>query len=162
LNRSCSALPPLACEQVEARYAAVGVQDETGKLISFIPVGMDPEVIAQMDHPPVGLGLIGALMHTRATIRLDDIASDPRSSGFPEHHPPMTSFLGVPIWHAETQVGQIYLTNKADGASFTEDDQMVIETLASYAAIAISNARLYRQLLERDRTLTAATSTWHC
>ncbi|HQP09247.1 MAG TPA: GAF domain-containing sensor histidine kinase [Anaerolineaceae bacterium] len=144
----------LACEQVEARYAAVGVQDETGKLMSFIPVGMEPEVIAQMDHPPVGLGLIGALMHTHETIRLDDIAGDPRSSGFPNHHPPMTSFLGVPIWHAETQVGQIYLTNKAGGATFTEDDQMVIETLASYAAIAISNARLYRQLLERDRTLT--------
>lgn len=144
----------LACEQVEALYAAVGVQDESGNLINFIPVGMKPEVIAKMDHPPVGLGLIGALMHTRGTIRLDDIADDPRSSGFPENHPPMTSFLGVPIWHGETQVGQIYLTSKAGGASFTEDDQMVIETLASYAAIAITNARLYRQLLERDRSLT--------
>ncbi len=144
----------LACEQVEAQYAAVGVQDEQGKLMQFIPVGMDEDTMQKMEHPPVGLGLIGALMNTREAIRLDAIASDPRSSGFPSHHPPMTSFLGVPIWHGEHQVGQIYLTNKANGGSFTLDDQQVIETLASYAAISISNARLYRQLLERDSMLT--------
>lgn len=144
----------LACEQVEARYAAVGVQNEEGRLVNFIPVGMSESEMQQMEHPPVGLGLIGALMHTRETLRLDNIAADSRSSGFPEHHPAMTTFLGVPIWHGESQVGQIYLTNKAGGASFTPDDQQVIETLASYAAIAISNARLYSQLVERDHTLT--------
>lgn len=147
-------LATLACEQSGAQYAAVGVQDEHRKLVQFIPVGMDDADIQKIEHPPVGLGLIGALMNTHDTIRLSNIENDPRHAGVPSFHPHMISFLGVPIWHGDHQVGQLYLTNKANGVDFTEDDQQVIETLASYAAIAISNARLYRQLVERDRTLT--------
>ena len=144
----------LACEQAGAQYAAVGVLGEDGQLEQFIPVGMPKKEVDAIGHPPVGLGLIGALMQSVETIRVDDIAADPRSSGFPAAHPPMTSFLGVPIRQGNRQLGQIYLTNKKDGAAFSEDDQLVIESLAAYAAVAISNARLYKQLIRRDRVLT--------
>ena len=144
----------VACDQVTARYAAVGVLNDKGELDQFIPIGMSPDEIRLMAHPPVGRGLIGALMHGQQTIRVDDIGADPRSVGFPPHHPEMTSFLGVPIRLGERQLGQIYLTNKQDAPGFTQDDELVIETLAAYAAVAISNAWLYKDLRERDLTLT--------
>jgi len=149
----------IAREQVGAQFAALGVLDEHGKLEKFIPVGMSHDEIARMAHPPVGLGLIGQLMHSSQAIRIPNIASDPRSAGFPEHHPPMKSFLGVPLVMGESQVGQIYLTNKLQGSEFTFEDQEVIEMLAAYAATAISNARLYAKLTERDRVLTRRTET---
>ncbi len=144
----------LACEQAGARYAAVGVLGPTGSLEHFIPIGMSPEEVARMPHPPVGLGLIGALMRSERPIRLANIAADPRSAGFPEQHPPMTSFLGVPIRQGEQTLGQIYLTDKIDAAEFSSDDEQVIEMLAAYAAVAIANARLYKELIQRDRILT--------
>lgn len=144
----------LACEQVTAQYAAVGVLDKEGKLEKFIPVGLTPEAIQAMPHPPVGRGLIGALMNSSSPIRLANIQADPRSSGFPPHHPEMVSFLGMPIRLGEQQLGQIYLTNKLTGSEFTLDDERVIEMLAAYAAVAISNARYYQELTERDQALT--------
>ncbi len=144
----------LACEQVMAQYAAVGVLDDNGKLEKFIPVGMTLEAIQKMEHPPVGKGLIGALMNTTGPIRLANIHEDPRSSGFPSHHPEMISFLGIPIRQGEKQLGQIYLTNKLTGPEFTADDEQVMEMFAAYAAVAISNARFYRQIIERDQALT--------
>ncbi|HMD89903.1 MAG TPA: GAF domain-containing sensor histidine kinase [Anaerolineaceae bacterium] len=144
----------VACEQARARYAAVGVLGEDGKLAQFITVGMTPTEVSRLAHPPRGLGIIGVLMHSNESIRIADINSDPRRVGFPKHHPVMDSFLGVPIRLGEQPLGQIYLTNKLDGPEFTLDDQQVIETLASYAAVAIANARLYQQLSERDRSLT--------
>lgn len=144
----------VACEQAGARYAAVGVIGPDGELQSFIPVGMSEEELARMAHPPRGLGLIGALMHSQQPIRVADIASDPRSVGFPPNHPPMTSFLGVPIRHAGRHIGQIYLTDKIDAPEFTADDQLLIEMLAAYAAVAITNARMYQELIQRDRILT--------
>lgn len=147
----------VACEQVSARYAAVGVLNENGELDQFIPIGMTPTEIKKMTRPPRGLGLIGALMNTRQTIRLADISNDPRSTGFPPHHPTMETFLGVPIRLGESQLGQIYLTEKTDGSEFTHEDEIVIETLAAYAAVAISNARLYKELRQRDRALTRRT-----
>lgn len=144
----------LACEQVMAQYAAVGVLDEQGKLEKFIPIGISPEAVQQMAHPPVGRGLIGALMNARDPIRVADIHNDPRSAGFPAHHPTMKSFLGVPIRLGERQLGQIYLTNKLTEDEFTPDDERVIEMLAAYAAVAISNARFYQQITERDQILT--------
>jgi len=144
----------IARQQAAARYAAVGVLDEQGKLEKFITLGMKPAEIVKMDHPPVGLGLIGALMQSMDPIRLMHISDDPRSVGFPEHHPPMDSFLGVPIRLGERQLGQIYLTEKIGALEFTLADQLVIETLASYAAVAIANARMLAQLTERDRVLT--------
>ncbi len=143
-----------ACEQVGARYAAVGVVDDRGELEHFITVGMTEHEISLMDHLPRGLGLIGALMRSRYPIRIPDIAADPRSVGFPRNHPAMASFLGVPIRQGDMQLGQIYLTNKLDAAEFSKDDELVIEMLAAYAATAISNANMYRKLIERDRSLT--------
>jgi len=144
----------LAREQAGARYAALGVVDEDGELEKFIPVGMTAEEIARMDHPPLGRGLIGALQRERRTIRVAEIAADPRSVGWPRNHPPMKSFLGVPIMAGDRLLGQIYLTDKQNYHEFTQDDERVIETLAAYAAVAISNARMYEGLVSRDRMLT--------
>lgn len=147
----------LAREQANARYAALGVVDEEGELEQFIPVGMTSEEIKRMDHPPIGLGLIGALQKEGHPIRVADIAADPRRVGFPLHHPQMHSFLGVPILahlrSGDRVLGQIYLTDKLNYPEFTEDDERVIETLAAYAAVAITNARMYEDLLGRDHTL---------
>jgi two-component system sensor histidine kinase DevS len=147
----------LAREQVNARYAALGVLDDEGELVQFIPVGMTPEEIKLMANPPIGRGLIGALQKERRTIRIADISADPRRVGFPLHHPDMHSFLGVPILahsrSGDRLLGQIYLTDKSNYPEFTEDDERVIETLAAYAAAAINNARMYEDLLGRDQTL---------
>lgn len=144
----------MAREQVNARYAALGVVDEDGNLIKFIPVGMDTESIARIEHPPVGRGLLGLFRKERRTIRIPEISADSRSIGFPANHPPMISFLGVPILAGDQILGQIYLTDKQDYPVFTEDDERVIETLAAYAAVAITNARLYEAVLARDQELT--------
>lgn len=144
----------IAMEQSNASYAAVGILDAEGQLEKFIPMGMHREEIDQISHPPVGKGLIGELMHTKESIRVANIKSDPRSSGFPAFHPKMTSFLGVPIYQGQQQLGQLYLTDKHGGTEFTEEDQRIIEMLAAYAAVSISNARLYKEMMTRDRALT--------
>jgi signal transduction histidine kinase len=143
----------LAREQAGARYAALGVVDEEGNLTQFIPVGMTDNQIKRLEHPPVGLGLIGALARERRTIRIPEIGQDARSAGFPPNHPNMRSFLGVPILLGDRLLGQIYLTDKQDYPVFTETDERVIETLAAYAAGAISNARLYEEVVSRDQEL---------
>ena len=144
----------IAMEQSNASFAAVGILDAEGQLEKFIPMGMHREEIDQISHPPVGKGLIGELMHTKESIRVANIKSDPRSSGFPAFHPKMTSFLGVPIYQGQQQLGQLYLTDKHGGTEFTEEDQRIIEMLAAYAAVSISNARLYKEMMTRDRALT--------
>ncbi len=143
----------LAREQAGSQYAALGMVDKNGELVKFIPVGMTEGEIKRMAHPPKGLGLIGALQEEKQTIRVAHIQDDSRSSGFPEIHPNMDSFLGVPIISGGRLLGQIYLTNKKTGAEFTEEDESVIETLAAYAAVAIENARLYENVVNRDKKL---------
>jgi two-component system sensor histidine kinase DevS len=144
----------VAREQAEASYAAVGVLDEEGKLKQFITVGITEEEIKHIDHPPVGIGLIGELMNAEEPLRLPLVEDHPRSVGFPANHPIMTSFLGVPIRAGDRQLGQIYLTNKIDLPEFTADDEKIIQMLAAYAAAAIQNARMYEHLRERDIALT--------
>jgi two-component system sensor histidine kinase DevS len=144
----------LAREQAGARYAALGVLDDQGKLVKFITVGMTADEMRQMAHPPIGLGLIGAIAKERRTIRVPDISRDERGVCFPPNHPHMTSFLGVPILSGNQLFGQIYLTDKEDYTEFTRDDERVIETLAAYAAVAIANARMYETLVERDQALS--------
>lgn len=144
----------LACEQAGARYAAVGVLDEQGKLKHFIPVGISAEEIKLMPHPPRGLGLIGALMHGEGNIRIPEITADPRSAGFPSGHPMMHAMLGVPIRLGKRKLGQIYLTEKMEAPEFTQDDEMIIEMLASYAGVAIENVHLYERLKEHDQELS--------
>ncbi len=143
----------MACEQAGARYAALGVLTDTGKLQEFIPIGMTPQEISLLDHPPVGRGLIGAAHKEHRTIRVADLRQDPRRVGFPANHPPMRSFLGVPIMLGDLILGQIYLTEKKNWPEFTPDDERVIETLAAYAAVAITNAHMYEDLVQRDHSL---------
>ncbi len=145
----------LACEQAGAKYAALGVLDDEGKLKQFITVGMTSTEIKRIPHPPRGLGLIGALMRGDAgTIRIPEIAEDARAVGFPAGHVEMHSLLGVPIRQGKRQLGQIYLTEKLDGTTFTADDEKIIEMLAAYAGVAIENARLYENLNDREADLT--------
>jgi signal transduction histidine kinase len=143
----------LAREQAGARYAALGVVDEDGELEHFIPVGMTEEEIRKIAHPPIGRGLLGIMRKERKTVRLPEISEDPRSVGFPPGHPQMHSFLGVPILSGDRLLGQLYLTDKLDYHEFTGQDERVIETLAAYAAVAITNARLYERLIARDQEL---------
>jgi len=142
-----------ACEQAEARYAALGVLDDDGKLKQFVSVGMTEKEIKKIPHPPLGLGLLGQLMSTDGPIRVPVIQDHPSSVGFPAHHPHMTSFLGVPIRTGDKQLGQIYLTEKIGSTEFTADDEMIIQMLSTYAATAITNARLYEQMKRRALTL---------
>ena len=145
----------LACEQAGARYGALGILDEDGKLKRFITVGMSAEEIKRIPHPPHGLGLIGALMRgDSGNIRIPEIAADPRSAGFPPGHAEMHSLLGVPIRQGDRQLGQIYLTEKIDAPEFTPDDETIIEMLAAYAGVAIDHARLYESLNDRDQILS--------
>ncbi len=145
----------LACEQAGAKYAAVGVLDDEGKLKQFITVGMTSEEIKRIPHPPRGLGLIGVLMRgDSGTIRIPEIEDDPRAVGFPAGHVEMHSLLGVPIRIGSRQLGQIYLTEKVGASEFSPDDEKIIEMLAAYAGVAIDNARLYESLHLRDENLT--------
>jgi signal transduction histidine kinase len=144
----------LACEQAGARFAALGVLNESGRLKKFITVGMSGEEIKRIPHSPRGEGLIGVLMQPGATrLRLPDLTADPRSVGFPQGHIPMHSFLGVPIRTGGRQLGQLYLTEKIGAAEFNETDETIIEMLAAYAGAAIENARLVGRLEEHDELL---------
>jgi signal transduction histidine kinase len=147
----------VACEQSDARYAALGVLDDEGNLVKFISVGLSEKEIKRMSHPPKGRGLIGALMDVKEPLRIPEISKHPQSVGFPAHHPPMKSFLGVPIRAGDRQLGQIYLTEKKDTTEFTADDEKIIQMLATYAAAAIQNASLMDQMKERDLALTRRT-----
>ena len=157
LDHLLERIAKVACEQADARYAALGVLDEDGKLVKFITVGMTDDEIKLIDHPPVGRGLIGELMNTETPLRVPVIQEHPRSSGFPANHPHMVSFLGVPIRALNHQLVQIYLTEKLDAPAFTADDEKIIQMLAAYAAAAIQNARLHENtrrlavLEERER-----------
>ncbi len=144
----------VAKEQADAQYAALGVLDEAGNLIDFVSIGFSDKELARITQKPRGEGLLGALMDAKEPIRVPNLGADPRSVGFPKHHPAMRTFLGVPILAANHQLGQIYLTNKIGGGEFSAEDEQIIQMLAGYAAAAIQNARLYDNLKERDRVLT--------
>jgi two-component system sensor histidine kinase DevS len=154
LDKLLERIVHLAREQAGARYAALGVVDERGDLVRFIPAGMTPEEVDKTGHQPEGKGMIGVVQQERRTIRIPDISKDPRSSGFPKEHPRMKSFLGVPIMLGERLLGELYLTDKEDHSEFTETDEQVIEMLAAYAAVAISNAQLYKGMKDRDDAIT--------
>lgn len=144
----------VAREQGGAQYAALAILDDKGNLAKFVSAGMSESKIKKMSHEPKGLGLLGILRDTEEPIRLPILGDDPRSVGFPENHPPMQSFLGVPILAAKHQLGQIYLTEKIGANEFSAEDEQIIQMLAGYAAAAIQNARLYGNLRQRDITLT--------
>src|SRR5918911_352070 len=132
-----------AAELTGAHYAALGVIDRYGReLERFVTTGIDPETHAAIGELPRGRGILGVLIRNAETLRLRDIAEDPRSVGFPPTPPPMRGFLGVPIKLRGVAYGNLYLTEKHDG-EFTEEDEELVGLLASQAAVAVENARLY-------------------
>jgi signal transduction histidine kinase len=138
-----------------ARYAALGVIDETGTgLERFLHTGIDAETVARIGELPRGRGILGALITDARSLRLNAITDDPRSVGFPPNHPPMRGFLGVPILLRGRAYGNLYLAEKAEGP-FTAEDQELVETLASQAAVAIDNARLYEDATNWSAQLEA-------
>jgi signal transduction histidine kinase len=129
----------------DAKYAALGTFDAQGVVTRFYTSGIDDEERARIGHLPVGRGILGLLPRAAHPIRLHDIKDHPASVGFPKDHPPMRTFLGVPIrWRGES-VGNLYLTEKQGGADFTSEDEEALLALAAQAAIAVENARLYAQ-----------------
>lgn len=141
---------------VDARYGALGVIGEGGHLAEFIPVGLDEAAIARIDHWPEGKGLLGLLIRDPRPLRLTDIASHPQSSGFPSGHPPMRSFLGVPIRIRDEVYGNLYLAEKREGAPFSEEDEVLVTVLSSAAGVAIQNARLFDASRGQQRWLRAS------
>src|SRR3954454_12789155 len=131
-----------ARELAGARYAALGVLAPDGGLAEFVHVGMDDERAVRIGHLPEGKGLLGALIEDPQPIRLARIADDPRSCGFPPGHPPMTSFLGVPIRVRREVFGNLYLAESTRGHFSAEDEELVTARAATAAAV-IDNARLY-------------------
>ncbi|WP_199034901.1 GAF domain-containing sensor histidine kinase [Glycomyces salinus] len=144
-----------ACKLVDARYGALGVLDDSGGLVDFRTHGLSEEEIAALGEPPRGRGILGHIIDHPAPLRLKRLQDHPDSVGFPPHHPPMTTFLGVPILIGDKAWGNLYLTDKRGGGEFTEDDIAMIKALAVSAAVAIDNARLYAKLdasqVERER-----------
>ena len=133
-----------ATELTGARYAAIGVLDPSGRTLEqFVTAGIDDETRRQIGDPPHGRGILGLLIKDARPLRLSEISGDPHSVGFPPGHPPMRTFLGVPIHLRGVAFGNLYVTEKLGGGDFTEEDEELATLLASQAAVAIDNARLY-------------------
>ncbi len=146
LDAALQKIVDAAKELVNARYAALGVVDEEQRrLTQFVVSGVTDEEIRAMGSWPRGLGLLGELIHFPRPLRVKEIAKDPRSVGFPPHHPPMKSFLGVPILRGNRALGNFYMTDKIGAEEFTEADEEILSLFAAHAAIAIENARLYTE-----------------
>ena len=141
---------------VDATYGALGVIGEGKRLAEFIPVGLSQDEIARIHHWPEGRGLLGLLIDDPRPLRLADIAAHPASSGFPDGHPPMRSFLGVPVRVRDEVFGNLYLTGKRDGGEFTEDDEAVLVALGAAAGVAVENARLYDSARRQQRWIEAS------
>lgn len=133
-------------ELVDARYAALGIVDGEGRIERFVTSGISNELRQRIGHPPHGRGLLGLIVRENRSIRIPDIATDPRRYGFPPHHPEMHSFLGVPITVGPATIGRLYLTEKQGAAEFSEDDQRLVERFALHAGIAMENARLHQRV----------------
>ena len=141
---------------VDATYGALGVIGEDSRLAEFIPIGLSEGEIAGIHHWPEGRGLLGLLIDEPRPLRLPDIAAHPKSSGFPDGHPPMRSFLGVPVRVRDVVFGNLYLTGKRGGGDFTEDDEAVLVALGAAAGVAIENARLYDAARRQQRWIQAS------
>jgi signal transduction histidine kinase len=145
-----------ACDLVDARYGALGVIDDEGAgLAAFVHHGMDPTVVRDIGALPQGHGLLGLLIEQPAPIRVPDLAEHPASYGFPPGHPPMGSFLGVPIRVGEAAYGNLYLTEKQGAEGFSEEDEELLVALAAVAGAVVANARLYEDVRRRERWLEA-------
>ena len=153
-------LAETAADLTGARYAALGVIDESGQgLERFVYTGIDRDQAEKIGELPRGRGILGALITDARSLRLHEITDDPRSVGFPPNHPPMRGFLGVPVVLRGRAYGNLYLTEKADNP-FSAEDQELVETLASQAAVAIENARLYQDATSWSAQLEALNEVW--
>lgn len=143
---------------VGARYAALGVpsdDDPERRLRTFVHQGMDADTVARIGDLPQGHGLLGVLIDDPRPIRVRDLSAHPAAYGFPEHHPPMTSFLGVPVATSDRVFGNLYLTDKEGGLDFTEEDEAVVVALAAAAGVALEHVELYEDAGRRQAWLTA-------
>ncbi|MCH9768949.1 MAG: GAF domain-containing sensor histidine kinase [Actinomycetia bacterium] len=144
-----------AIELVDARYGALGVRGHDDELVEFVYEGIDEATRDQIGQLPEGRGVLGALFDDPKPIRLDNISSHPTSVGFPPNHPPMRTFLGVPVCVRDDVFGTLYLTEKVGGQPFSEDDEVLVQALAAAAGIAIDNARLFEQVRARQSWIAA-------
>jgi signal transduction histidine kinase len=145
-----------ACALAGARYGALGVIAPDRTLSDFITHGIDPEKHAAIGDLPHGRGVLGLLITDPRPVRMPDITQHPQSYGFPPHHPPMHSFLGVPVRTRNQIFGNLYLAEKHDAPEFTDDDEEIVIALAAAAGVAIDNARLFELAQRRERWLSAA------
>ncbi|MFI7413487.1 GAF domain-containing protein [Streptomyces sp. NPDC049627] len=141
---------------VDAQYGALGVLGEEGRIKQFITVGVDEETVRAIGHYPEGRGILGLLIREPEPLRLADLGTHPESVGFPEGHPPMTTFLGAPLRVRDRVFGNLYLTDKRGGTQFDDEDEAVLRTLAAAAGVAIDNARLYEDTRRREQWLAAS------
>jgi signal transduction histidine kinase len=141
---------------VDASYGALGVIGADNTLVRFVPVGLTEEEIARIEHWPHGLGLLGLLIKEPRTLRLAHISQHSESYGFPPGHPPMGSFLGVPVRVRDEVFGNLYLTEKRGGGEFDDEDEAIVVALATAAGVAIENARLYEETRRRESWLEAS------
>ena len=136
----------VACRLLQAKYGALGVLDGQGRLDQFVTTGIDQAARARIGPLPVGTGILGLLAQEGKPLRIRDIAQDPRAHGFPANHPPMHSFLGVPIISKGRLFGNLYVTEKQGEEEFSKEDEKLAVTLAAQAAVAIENASLYEEV----------------
>ncbi len=155
LDETLRTIVHTAIELVDAQYGALGVRGQDHELVAFIYEGIDEEMHARIGHLPEGRGVLGVLIDDPKPIRLDNISHHAASVGFPAQHPPMQTFLGVPVRIRDEVFGNLYLTEKAGGQPFSEDDEVLVQALAAAAGIAIDNARLYQQSRTRQSWIEA-------
>ncbi len=162
LEQALHSIVEAAAALVDAEYAALGVIGPDGERLSaFHTVGVSDEQIARIGPYPEGHGILGELIRRPEPLRLAKLSDHPASYGFPAHHPPMNSFLGVPIRVRDHVFGNLYLTEKRGGQQFDEDDESVLATLAVAAGVAIDNARLYEESRLRERWLQVNAEITH-
>src|SRR5688572_6576735 len=147
----------IASNLLDAQYAALGIVDigRERRLRTFIHHGMTDEQVVEIGDLPSGHGLLGLIIDQPEPLRLHDLTAHPASFGIPPGHPPMTSFLGVPVRIRDKVFGNLYLTEKRGGVDFSEEDETIVVALAAAAGVAIENARLYEEAAQRQQWLEA-------
>src|SRR4051812_25808177 len=162
LEATLQRIATAAKEVTRARYGALAVRAPDSALVSFVHTGIDDELVQLIGHLPVGKGLLGVPLVENAVLRLDDLTTHPATAGFPEHHPRMKAFVGVPITIRGVAFGSLYVTDDVPDRTFGEADEIAVRVLASAAATAIDNAQLFERAqtsarwTEASREITTA------
>ncbi|MFX0574889.1 GAF domain-containing sensor histidine kinase [Nocardia nepalensis] len=155
LDETLRAIVHTATSLVDARYGALAVRGHDQQVTQFLDEGMDDKTREDIGRLPAGHGVLGEVFSQPKPLRLDELSKHPASVGFPPHHPPMHTFLGVPVRIRDEVFGSLYLTEKANGQPFTEDDDVLVQALAAAAGIAVDNARLYESARTRQAWIEA-------